>query len=332
MTDCKSIPPLSGHSRIGIVVIGRNEGERLRRCLNSVRDHSDLIIYVDSGSTDGSVELAKELGAVIVELDMRTPFSAARARNAGFAEVDAAGDISYVQFVDGDCEIVSGWLAAAQTNLNAHPERAVVVGRLRERFPDASIYNRLCDLEWDTPIGKLRACGGNAMMRFAAFKAADGFDESFAVGEEPELCVRLRAAGWEIWSLDANMGLHDAAMMRFKQWWVRTKRGGFAYMQGALRHGAPPERHYVPQLLRAILWGIGLPLITLIGVMISPWALLLLILWPLQMLRLCLRGIPGAAAVFLTLSKLPEGQGVLSFLLQKISSKKRNAFDYKSMS
>ena len=56
-------------STIGVVVIGRNEGERLRRCLESLGPHLAATVYVDSGSADGSVALARSLGAETVELD-----------------------------------------------------------------------------------------------------------------------------------------------------------------------------------------------------------------------------------------------------------------------
>ena len=53
----------------------------------------------------------------------------------------------------------------AYSALANQPNLAIVCGRLRERFPEQSIYNRLCDMEWDTPVGETKACGGIAMMR-----------------------------------------------------------------------------------------------------------------------------------------------------------------------
>ena len=148
--------------RIGLVVIGRNEGERLRQCLLSGIGKVAHIVYVDSGSTDGSIELARALGVDVVELDLSTPFTAARARNAGFAHLlQKDAQLEFVQFVDGDCEVVEGWIGSALAQLEAQSDVAVVCGRRRERFPEQSIYNRLCDMEWDTPIGEAKACGGD---------------------------------------------------------------------------------------------------------------------------------------------------------------------------
>ncbi len=254
---------MSDSADVGIVVIGRNEGPRLRRCLESLQQWR--VVYVDSGSTDGSAALAKSLGAEVVELDPRRPFSAARARNEGFARLrQIEPQAAHVQFVDGDCEVINGWVETAAARLNAHPGCAVVAGRLRERHPEASIYNRLCDLEWDVPAGEARSCGGVAMFRAAAFAEVGGFDDTIIAGEEPELCLRLRRRGWKIWRLKDEMALHDAAMTRFGQWWKRAVRGGYGGMDVARRfeQGAGS---FTGQIRSARLWGIAWPAGTMLA-------------------------------------------------------------------
>lgn len=227
---------------LGVVVIGRNEGERLRLCLDSVRHLASLIVYVDSGSTDHSRSMAARMGASVIELDLSSPFTAARARNQGaFHLLEQRPAIEYVLFVDGDCEVVPGWPEAGTRFLRDHPGCAVVCGRRRERFPRQTIYNRLCDQEWDTPIGETRQCGGDAMMRAHAFTSVNGYRDAMIAGEEPELCVRLRQKGWSIHRLDHEMTLHDAAITRFGQWWKRSMRAGHAYAEGAWLHGSPPN-------------------------------------------------------------------------------------------
>ncbi|MBB1492649.1 glycosyltransferase, partial [Paracoccus sp. MC1854] len=301
----------------GIVIIGRNEGTRLKRCLASVSGQAGAVVYVDSGSTDGSPDAARQAGVDVVDLDMSQPFTAARARNAGFARLMVLRPgTRVVQFVDGDCELHPGWLGTAYRFLQQHPDVAVVSGRLRERFPEASVYNRLADAEWQAPLGEARACGGNAMMRAQPFQDQGGFNPALIAGEEPELCVRLRKAGWRIWRLDAEMGLHDAAMTRFGQWWRRAKRSGHAAAEGAAMHGSAPERHKLAETRRALIWGLGLPLLVFVGWLVTPWAALLLLAWPLQVLRLRLRGEPWERALFLTLAKFPEAQGVLRYAWQ----------------
>lgn len=322
--------------RLGVVAIGRNEGERLRRCLESALAATSSVIYVDSGSRDDSLNMARALGVEVVELDMSVPFTAARARNEGYARLrDLNSGSEYVQFVDGDCEIVPGWLDMAHAFLEEHQDVAVVCGRRRERFPERSVYNLLCDIEWDTPIGQAKACGGDAMMRVGAFDAAQGFRADLIAGEEPELCVRLRKNGWKIWRLDSEMTLHDAAMLRFSQWWNRSKRAGFAYTEGAFLHGAAPERHWVRESLRVSLWGGAIPLSGLIASLLggAGWALIFLV-YPLQVIRLALKGryskkVNWAHAYFLVLGKFPEFLGLGRFLIAKAFGGSRDIIEYK---
>lgn len=318
--------PTSG--RVGAVIIGRNEGARLVACLASFPAWVRPLVYVDSGSTDGSVAAARVAGAEVVALDMSQPFTAARARNAGFARLQELAAPDFVQFVDGDCRIQPGWLEAAASFLSARPSVAVVCGRRREVHPEASIWNRLCDAEWDTPPGQAKACGGDALMRVAAVAAVGGYDPTLIAGEEPELCVRLRRAGWEVWRIDHEMTLHDAAMTRIGQWWKRTRRAGHAFAEGAAMHGAPPERHWVAETRRAVLWGLVLPLVTLLGLAVTPWAGLLLLAYPLQVLRLS-RRIGRERAAFLVLGKFPEAQGVLEYHLNRLRKRRAGLIEYK---
>ena len=316
---------------LAAVAIGRNEGDRLRACLASLAGRVERIVYVDSGSSDGSVALARAFGAEVVALDMDRPFTAARARNAGLAALPGAG-IELVQFLDGDCALQPGWLPAARAFLRERPACGAVCGRRRERHPEASVFNMLCDLEWDTPPGEARACGGDALMRVEALRAVGGFREDLIAGEEPELCVRLRAAGWTIWRLEREMTLHDAAMTRPSQWWRRARRGGYAFAEGAFLHGAPPERHWVRETRRAIAWGALLPAGAVAGALaLTPWALLLLLAYPLQVLRLAGRaGRAGRlAALFHVLAKFPEALGALEFHARRRIGRRAALIEYK---
>lgn len=321
---------------IAVVAIGRNEGERLQRCLRSVTSGADLVVYVDSGSTDGSCEFARSIGAHVVDLDMSRPFSAARARNAGFSAVRSLRpDAQYVQFIDGDCEIAPNWLPTAHAFLEAHPDAAAACGRLRERHPEASVYNWLCDLEWNTPIGQTKSCGGIVLMRATALSQSGGYREDVIAGEEPELCVRLRGLGWLIWRIDSDMAWHDAAMTRFSQWWLRAVRSGYAFALGAHLHGAPPEQHWVWESRRAVLWGGIIPAcLLLLALAWSPWAVAGFLLYPVQTVRLARRSpLSGKAALtdatFKTLSKFAEMQGTYRFWRDRLGKRSPQIIEYK---
>jgi GT2 family glycosyltransferase len=324
-------------SAVGVVVIGRNEGERLRRCLTSVIGTVDYVVYVDSGSKDDSVAMSRALGVEVVELDLRIPFTAARARNEGFrALMSARPDLPYVFFVDGDCEVVAGWLDEACRFLATRPDVGVAWGRRRERYPEKSVYNLLCDIEWDSwPIGESKGCGGDAVMRVEAVRQVGGYRPDLICGEEPELCVRLRQKGWRIWHLDAAMTLHDAALYHFGQWWKRVLRGGYGYALGSGIHGAPPERFWVTESRSVRRWGLWLPLVIVAVTCTNGWwGLALLVLYPLQVIRLALRGkrsvrdnwLRAGAVVF---AKFPETLGQGKYLLDKIRAVQSGLIEYK---
>ena len=325
--------------RVGVVAIGRNEGERLQKCLESVVSHVATTVYVDSGSTDQSVTMARGLGVEVVELDMTKRFTAARARNAGWLRlVSLTPDIQYVQFVDGDCEVVEGWLKCAVEHLEGDPKLAVVCGRRRERYPNDSIYNRFCDIEWDTPVGSAKWCGGDAMMRVTALREVDGYNDALIAGEEPELCVRLRSAGFHIQRIDHEMTLHDAAMNRFGQWWKRTVRAGYAFAEGTKLHGAPPENHFRREVRSALMWGIFVPAIALaLAWPTRGWSLLLFLGYPVLWARIFRAVLPRIDrtkdallySFFLVLGKVPEVIGQLNFRWNSLFGKQRKLIEYK---
>ena len=312
---------------VDAVVIGRNEGARLRACLASLRGRVRRLVYVDSGSTDGSADLARDLGAEVVALNLTVPFTAARARNAGLA-VLADDPPDFVQLVDGDCEVDPGWIAAALRAFAVHPGTVVICGRRRERFPKASVYNALADREWDTPVGQARACGGDALMRYGAVMAVGGYRADLIAGEEPELCVRLRAAGGAVWRIDAEMTLHDAALRRFSQWWRRSVRAGHAFAEGAALHGAGPDRHWVAETRRAVIWGIGLPLGIAVGAVIAPAAAMAVLVYPAQVVRLARRG-GWTWALFSVLGKFAEARGVAGYWLGRMRGRRRGLIEYR---
>jgi glycosyltransferase involved in cell wall biosynthesis len=324
-------------SRLGVVVIGRNEGERLRRCLQSLGGATSFVVYVDSGSADNSKAIASGLGAEVIDLDLRTAFTAARARNAGFERlITRAPGLDYVFFVDGDCEVHADWIPKASGFLDDHPDFAVVWGRRREKFPESSVYNALCDLEWaNFPLGETKACGGDAVMRADAFRSVSGYRPDLICGEEPELCLRMRQKGWRIWHLDAEMTLHDAAIHRFGQWWKRMLRGGYGFAQGAAIHGAPPERHWVAESRRARVWGFWIPAVVLVAVIVFGWwALALVLIYPVQIIRLTYRRgdlskLTWWWAGAMVIGKFPELLGQLKYRLDRLRRVNSQLIEYK---
>ncbi|MGF1536825.1 MAG: glycosyltransferase family 2 protein [Elainellaceae cyanobacterium] len=330
-------------NRLGVIAIGRNEGQRLVQCLESLRQHLSAevpIVYVDSGSTDHSVQEARQRGVEVVDLDLSTPFTAARARNTGFERLMAiAPDLEFVQFIDGDCAIAEGWIARAVDVLDHQPSVAVVCGRRREQHPTQSIYNQICDVEWDTPVGEADACGGDSLMRVEAFKQVDGFRQSLIAGEEPELCVRLRQQGWKVLRIDADMTYHDARMFHLSQWWKRSRRAGYAYAEGSWLHGSSPQRHWVRESRRIWLWGLAIPLLSLaLAPLTHGFSLLLLLVYGVSAYRSYRhtrqRGFSAKVAWLYALScvagRFPEVQGQLSYHINRLLGRRQSIIEYKS--
>ena len=252
-------------SDVAIVAIGRNEGERLKLCLRAALREASIVVYVDSDSTDGSAEYARSVGCLVVELDASRPFTAARARNEGFACVmEQVPGTGFVQFVDGDCELEEGWLQAAQAAFRAQGDVGLIRGHVREIHPEASVYNQLCDLEWREAPGEILVSGGRFMMRARAFQEVGGFRSDLIAGEDPEFNVRARRQRWKILMIDAPMARHDAGMKSFRQWWRRNQRAGHAYAEVRALHGGDEERWYVRDCRRILVWGLALPVIALV--------------------------------------------------------------------
>jgi glycosyltransferase involved in cell wall biosynthesis len=319
----------------GLIAIGRNEGDRLKRCLQSTA-RAAVTVYVDSGSDDGSVEWARSAGTEVVELDGAIPFTAARARNQGFERLrELNPDIRYVQFIDGDCELDREWPSHALRFLEDHCECCAVFGRRRERYPDRSISNRLCDNEWNVPVGETSAFGGDVMMRVEAFEQVQGYRDDLIAGEEPELSLRLRRSGWRIWRLDFEMTKHDANMTRLGQWWQRFVRSGYAFAQGATLHGHLPEHHWVWESCRAWLWAILLPLAILAcATLFGAWAWLLLLVYPAQIMKQILRSSGTLAhrisiGFFQVLGRFPEAWGQILYVRDRLVARPAKLIEYK---
>ncbi len=324
-------------SDLGVVVIGRNEGERLIKSLNSVKSQASetAIVYVDSGSTDGSVGAARSIGAHVVNLDMTQPFTAARARNEGFRFLKTLKpELRFVQFIDGDCKLVDGWLEAATEFIAHRDDVAVVCGRRRELHPEVSVYNRMLDLEWGTPVGEAESCGGDSLVRIKAFEAVGGFRPQLIAGEEPELCVRLREKGWKIWRLDAEMTQHDAAMTRYYQWWLRTVRGGYGMAEVTWLHARSPFSIWRKDTRSSIIWGGLLPLGIVCMAIVYPPAAVAFLIYPLQIFRIALRrGIFAKEswlyATFIVLSMFAQAQGILRLFWRKRRQHSAQLIEYK---
>lgn len=325
---------------LSVVVIGRNEGARLTACLESVRDMAPIggaveIIYVDSDSTDDSVQRAEALGVRVIGVKPERP-TAAIGRNAGWRAARAP----LVLFLDGDTRLDPQFVERALPSF-ADPAVGGVCGGRFESRPQDSVYNRVLDLDWRGPAGEAEFCGGDALIRREVLERVDGFDEQLIAGEEPDMWRRMRAEGFRALRLDLPMTSHDLAMFRWSQYWRRATRTGHAYAEVAARY-ADTERPLWAATARrnrvhaaVLLGGSTLALLLLWW---SPWPLLL---WLLLLAAVVARTAwrqrwrGGSATTLLLyglhshLQQIPIFFGQLGYYASRASGRGRRLIEYK---
>ena len=281
MRDTETASP---QPAIAVVIIGRNEGERLRVCLSSVLAMNyprELIevLYVDSSSTDSSVALARSLGVKTIVLE--GPTTAARGRNAGWTQTEAP----FVLFLDGDTLLNPNFVASAVKHFHdpKYTEPlAGVYGNRRETHTADSIYNAIFDLDWNAGTGYSLFFGGDALVRREALAAVGGYNPLLIAGEEPDLCRRMRGLGYRILHVDEPMTLHDLAMFTFTQYWRRSIRTGYAYAEISTKYAKTNDPLWSAEsrsnTIRGLFWWWGPILAIVVSILfhsIAPFAFFL---------------------------------------------------------
>ena len=320
--------------KVGAVVIGRNEGPKLRRSLASVLGRVDAVVFVDSGSEDDSVEVARALGVEVVELDPALPFTVARARNQGFVRlVQRDPEIDFVQFVDADSDIVASWIERAVRLLRDEPRCALVFGHTRERFPRKSVHTRIYSVSYHPGLADPQVSGGMAMVRVSAFRQMGGFVSSIRGLEDRELSFRLCKAGWRIVRLDVDMAVHEAGMDSFAHWWRRRVNSGASLAhENALHH--PPLPLARRSSLSSWFWGLAVPGGALTAAWPTDGVSLFLLGGHLALIARIYRrtrraGVDRADAALYAgacvLSKFPQALGQIRFHVERMTGKVRVA-------
>ena len=326
---------------LAVVVIGRNEGERLTRCLRSIVEMKHPfaaieVIYVDSASSDDSVNRARNSGARVILLPPG-PTTAARGRNAGWRSTDA----ELVLFLDGDTVLDQNFVTKAMAALT-EPQVAVVWGHRRELAPRASLYNRVLDLDWIYPPGLAEFCGGDVLVRRKVLLDVGGFDERLIAGEEPELCRRIRARGHGILHIDFPMTGHDLQITHWSQYWKRATRAGHAYAEVSERFRNSKDPFWASDrkrnLMRGSFWLISLAVVlagsVFFGVLpVALWLVLLLLVsvrsaWKARWKR----ATPGVLLLYgfhSHVQQVPIFVGQLQYELSKRQNRKPKLIEYK---
>ena len=334
--DASRTPALS------VVIIGRNEGERLVSCLESVRrmrgvDGNVEVIYVDSASTDSSPQIARSFAAQIVILQdgKRT---AARGRNAGWPRALAP----YVLFLDGDTILNPDFPRVALASLTSDQSIAAVWGHRRELYPERSLYNRVADLDWIYAAGITDYCGGDVLMRRSALAEVDGYDSGLIAGEEPELCRRLRARGYRILHIDQPMTLHDLDLRSFSQYWRRAVRAGYAYAEISHRFRNSADKMWLQESKKNVRMGVFWIVWIVLGICLAGFISWLFLPWLAFVVLVAARSgwkarhkAPGKGLLLLLyglhshMQQIPILFGQLRYFADRYLGKQRKQIEYK---
>lgn len=255
---------------LSIVIVGRNDGARLARCIRSARSIRGLrgafeILYVDLESSDGSPARARDMGAAVVS----APGSHGRAavgRNAGWRAARAP----VVMFLGADTVLEPDFVAGAVPLLR-DPNVAIVWGHRRELHPEASLVHRILDLDGLHPPGPAEHCGPDALMRRTALEQVEGFDERLGAGEDVELCGRLRALGYRIEHIDQPMTLYDLDVSGWVGYWRHAVLTGYRLAETADRFRDRMPAGWLVAARRNRLHGAGLVLAAGLALGSSLW-------------------------------------------------------------
>jgi len=199
--------------KVSVAVVSWNGRRHLEVCLPALRDQLDPgvpfeVLLLDNGSSDGTAEWVRRRHPEVrlIESGVNLGFCAGNNRLVEAAEGDA------VALLNNDTRPEPGWLAALVDALAAAPDDvAAVSGKIvdwtGERLDFArgvlTFDGHAFQLDYRRPLATARvpppgsellfACGGNMLVRRAAFRAAGGFDEDyFAYLEDVDL-------GWRLW-------------------------------------------------------------------------------------------------------------------------------------
>lgn len=309
---------------VGIVIIGRNEGAKLEEVFGAVKHANCPIIYVDSDSSDNSLQIAKSQGIETLSLQGVPNLNASKARNAGYRKlIEKHPSLQFIQFLDGDCTLINGWVSEALNLIQQRIDVAIICGTLAEKNHHISNYKLLSSLEWKAPIGEVLFTGGNFLIRKSSFEQVGQWDEDIIAAEDNVICHKIRQAGWKILRANVKMAVHDSSIVNFYSFWNRCVRTGYAFAQVASKFGHENHNMFTREVRSTIIFGGIIPLLILVCLFWNPWISLALLSAYLALFVKIYIKLPGdwsqseslIYAASCVISKFPGFYGILKYYL-----------------
>ena len=248
-------------STVSIVIPVKDRAEELQRCLASLArlnypQELLQVIVVDDGSSDGSPDVARRSGALVVPSG-GTGRGPAAARNVGASH--ACGDI--LAFIDSDCTASSDWLAELLPVFT--DEQTAAVGGMVDGMCTESAIDRYEVVMSSLSLGARERTGNvgddtfylpscNLLVRRRTFLGVNGFDDTMHVGEDVDLTWRLRDEGWTISYLPLGRVYHEHRSTHRS---FMSRRFDYGTSEGMLQRLHPRRRKQmiIPPLLALVL-------------------------------------------------------------------------------
>lgn len=200
-------------TKLTVVIIGRNEEQFIAKSIRSAlavqpQLPSLEVIFVDSASTDRSVEIAKELPIRVLQLRPDWPLCVAAGRYTGFLHSRGR----YILFLDGDAEVEAEWLVRAVEFMDQHPRYGAVAGVLDEEYVNPEGLQmggtkNVFGQDLTQSLIDCKALGGIAMYRRTAMEQAGTVNPHLPTGEDDELCMRIRNCGFQLARIEGRMAI-----------------------------------------------------------------------------------------------------------------------------
>jgi glycosyltransferase involved in cell wall biosynthesis len=197
---------------LAVVLISKNQAWNIGRLIESIILRTACVpsremVLVDSASTDDTVATASMYAINVLRLRPDQPLSPAAGRYVGYKHTSAP----LVLFLDGDMELCAGWLERALKVLRSQPDVAVVTGLTVDVWPATKAADSAeaePSLEYSTGLTEVPYIAGAGLYRRQALEHVGSFNPYLYSDEEPELCIRIRQAGYRIVQLDTPIAYH----------------------------------------------------------------------------------------------------------------------------
>jgi len=192
---------------VSVVLIAKNQDWNSRRLIESILQGNGSyelldVILVDSASSDSTIEFAQEYPIDVLRLRPDQILTPAAGRYVGYKR--ARGE--FILFVDGDMELCHGWLGDALSMMQTDCTVGVATGQIVDVSPGET-KPRVENVE-RSGCKNVSYCGGAALYRRSVLESVGVFNPYLYSEEEPELCLRIRHAGYRIVELQRTVVFH----------------------------------------------------------------------------------------------------------------------------